>query len=50
MTDAAIHTTEGYRLSPQEKIEWVQPVLAQYYGELVWKPNLDPLSELVLTI
>lgn len=47
---AALNTTEGYKLSPEEKIEWVQPALAQYYGELFWKPNLDPLSELVLTI
>ena len=50
MTDAATNVTEGHRLSPQEKIEWVQPALAQYYGELFWKQNLDPLSELVLTI
>lgn len=50
MTDAAINTTEGYKLSPQEKIEWVQPALGQYYGDLVWKPGMDPLSELVLTI
>src|ERR671917_101957 len=50
MTDAAINTTEGHRLSPQEKIEWVQPALAQYYGELIRKQGLDPLSELVLTI
>jgi endonuclease-3 len=50
MTDIATNTTEGHELSPQEKIEWVQPALAQYYGELFWKPGLDPLSELVLTI
>ena len=50
MTDIATNTTEGHELSPREKIEWVQPALAQYYGELFWKPGLDPLSELVLTI
>jgi endonuclease-3 len=50
MTDIATNTTEGHELSPREKIEWVQPALAQYYGDLVWKPGMDPLSELVLTI
>ncbi len=50
MTDTAMNTAEGYRLSPQEKIEWVQPALAEYYGEHIWKPGMDPLSELVLTI
>jgi endonuclease III len=50
MTHIASNTTEGHELPPQEKIEWVQPALAQFYGDLVWKPNLDPLSELVLTI
>jgi endonuclease-3 len=50
MTNTAINLTEGHELSPQEKIEWVQPALGQYYGDLVWKPGMDPLSELVLTI
>jgi endonuclease-3 len=50
MTDIATNPTQGHELSPQEKVERVQPALARYYGDLVWKPGLDPLSELVLTI
>src|SRR5437763_1250863 len=37
-------------LPPQEKIRKVQDALSQYYGDLEWRPRLDPLSELVLTI
>jgi endonuclease-3 len=41
---------EGYRLPPEEKIKHVQADLAQQYGDLEWRPSIDPLSELVLTI
>jgi endonuclease-3 len=41
---------EGYRLPPEEKIQQVYSVLARFYGDLEWRPRIDPLSELVLTI
>ncbi len=40
----------AYTLPPDEKIEPVYDALAHYYGELEWRPSIDPLSELVLTI
>src|SRR4051812_11604482 len=42
--------TEGYKLPPEEKIQHVQSALAQHYGDLQWRPSIDPMSELVLTI
>lgn len=42
--------TEGHKLSPEEKILYVQRALAQSYGNLQWRPSIDPMSELVLTI
>lgn len=41
---------EGYKLPPEEKIKRVQAALARQYGDLEWRPSIDPLSELVLTI
>lgn len=41
---------DGYKLPPDQKIEPVQMALAEHYGDLVWRPSIDPLSELVLTI
>ncbi len=43
-------SNEGYKLPPEEKIKQVQAALAQCYGELEWRPRIDPMSELVLTI
>jgi endonuclease III len=39
-----------FDLPPNEKIQKVLAVLGEYYGELEWRPRLDPLSELILTI
>lgn len=44
------NTLDGYKLPPDEKIEPVQLALARQYGDLIWGPSSDPLSELVLTI
>src|SRR4051812_44803039 len=41
---------EGYSLPSEEKIQHVQNALAQHYGDLQWRPSIDPMSELVLTI
>ncbi len=41
---------EDHLLPPQEKTEEVRQALAEHYGELEWRPTIDPLSELVLTI
>lgn len=41
---------EAHLLPPQEKTEGVRQALAEHYGELEWRPTIDPLSELVLTI
>ena len=41
---------ESHTLPPQAKIEKVYDALARFYGELEWRPRIDPLSELVLTI
>src|SRR5438874_1004986 len=41
---------KGYLLPPEEKIQRAQEALAAHYGELEWRPRIDPLSELVLTI
>jgi endonuclease-3 len=40
----------GHLLPPQEKIQKVLAVLHDYYGDLEWRPRVDPLSELILTI
>lgn len=40
----------AYLLPPQEKIEPIFTTLSEYYGPLEWRPSIDPLSELVLTI
>src|SRR4051794_8425705 len=45
-----VEASEGYELPPREKIERVYEALARFYGELEWRPSIDPLSELVLTI
>jgi endonuclease-3 len=39
-----------HNLPPGEKIERVYDALARYYGDLEWRPRIDPTSELVLTI
>lgn len=49
MTDE-ITATEAFTLSPAEKVERVHSALKHVYGPLEWKPGIDPLSELVLTI
>lgn len=49
MSDS-VDIRQGYKLPPEEKIKPVQLAFAQYYGDLVWRPSTDPLSELVLTI
>ncbi len=41
---------EKYTLPPAEKTQQVHAELARYYGELEWRPSIDPLSELILTI
>ncbi len=41
---------EGYKLPPTEKIQEIYAALVRYYGELEWRPSIDPLSELILTI
>ncbi len=41
---------QGYNLPPEEKIQYVHSALARQYGDLQWRPSIDPLSELVLTI
>src|SRR5829696_8057260 len=41
---------DGYRLPPEEKIQQVYSALGRFYGDLEWRPRIDPLSELVLTI
>ena len=48
MLDAA--PSPLFSLPPEEKIREIFPVLAEFYGELEWRPSTDPLSELVLTI
>ena len=40
----------GHLLSPEEKIRPVHAALSNQYGALEWRPSIDPLSELVLTI
>lgn len=42
--------TEAYNLPPAEKVGPVYDALAACYGELEWRPRIDPLSELILTI
>lgn len=42
--------TEAFSLTPAEKVEKVHSALMHVYGPLEWKPGIDPLSELVLTI
>src|SRR5436305_14491594 len=37
-------------LPPQEKIQKALSAFAAYYGGLEWRPRIDPLSELILTI
>jgi endonuclease III len=37
-------------LPPEVKIQGVHAALAEEYGDLEWRPSIDPLSELVLTI
>lgn len=37
-------------LSPPEKSKRVDEILSKAYGSAEWSPNLDPISELVLTI
>jgi len=43
-------TAESYNLPPEEKIEPIYEALAAFYGDLEWRPRIDPMSELVLTI
>ena len=51
MNAPANATTEGHNLPPEEKIQKVHAALAECYGYLLeWRPRIDPLSELVLTI
>lgn len=46
-----MNDTHGdYMLPPAEKTQQVHTVLAEHYGYLEWRPRIDPLSELVLTI
>lgn len=40
----------GYKLAPEEKVRKVYSALTRYYGDLEWRPRIDPMSELVLTI
>jgi endonuclease-3 len=41
---------EGHQLRPREKIPHILDAWGRYFGELEWRPRLDPLSELILTI
>jgi endonuclease-3 len=41
---------DDYMLPPAEKTQQVHTALAEHYGYLEWRPRIDPLSELVLTI
>jgi endonuclease-3 len=41
---------QAHTRPPDEKIEPIYDALSRYYGELEWRPSIDPLSELVLTI
>lgn len=41
---------EAHHLPPQEKTQRVHATLNEAYGNLEWRPRIDPLSELVLTI
>lgn len=41
---------EAYKQAPPEKTQEVHAALADHYGYLEWRPRIDPLSELVLTI
>jgi len=41
---------DGHSLPPARKVKKVYRALADYYGELQWRPSTDPLSELILTI
>jgi endonuclease-3 len=41
---------DDHSLPPAEKVKKVYSQLATYYGELEWRPSIDPLSELILTI
>jgi len=50
MAAMTYHTPEAQDLPPQEKTQQVHVALAEFYGELEWRPSIDPLSELVLTI
>lgn len=43
-------TKDGHSLPPARKVKKVYQALAAYYGDLVWRPSTDPLSELILTI
>jgi len=42
--------TEQHNLPPEEKVQQVHVALSHQYGDLEWRPSIDPLSELVLTI
>src|SRR3954452_21148219 len=50
MIEQQTEQTSLYQLPPAEKIQRVTEALSQYYGDLEWRPRVDPLSELVLTI
>lgn len=41
---------EAYKLPPPEKTQAVHAAFTAHYGPLEWRPSIDPLSELVLTI
>jgi len=41
---------DEHSLPPAEEAKKVYQALANYYGDLEWRPSIDPLSELILTI
>lgn len=50
MIDTQPNQAEDYKLAPERKIQKIYEILNQYYGDLEWRPRIDPLSELILTI
>lgn len=48
--DTTASEVDLHRLPAEEKIYPVARALNAFYGDLEWRPSIDPLSELILTI
>jgi endonuclease III len=50
MVDAQDTLSRLHELPPPEKTQRVHETLNRFYGDMEWRPSIDPTSELVLTI